>query len=83
MIVIGMRITVSVKFHSVTCALKVLVGGRKGVRPVKKLSGGVLAWLLSIARCRFAFCRANVTATHSVAPINPDWFYFSGTGSPR
>ena len=26
-------------------ALTLLVGGRKGIRPVKKLSGGVLAWL--------------------------------------
>jgi len=24
------------------------LGGRKGIRPVKKLSGGVLAWLLII-----------------------------------
>jgi len=31
------------------------MGGGKGIRPVKKLSGGVLAWLSVWARCRFAY----------------------------
>jgi len=39
--------------------------GRKGIRPVKKLSGGVLAWLyLSGVRCRLAYGPADATGTH-------------------
>jgi len=30
----------------------------------KKLSGGVLAWLLSETRCRFAYGQANATVAH-------------------
>jgi len=45
-------------------ALTLLAGWRKGIRPVKKLSGGMLAWLLSGARCRFAYGPADATATH-------------------
>ena len=40
------------------------LGGRKGIRPVKKQSGGVLAWLSSGARCRLAYGPADATATH-------------------
>jgi len=39
------------------------LGSRKGIRPVKKLSGGMLAWL-SAMRCRLAYGPANATATH-------------------
>jgi len=39
------------------------LGGRKGIRPVKKLSGGMLAWL-SGSRCRLAYGPADATATH-------------------
>ena len=39
-------------------------GGRKGIRPVKKLSGGVLAWLSVWSDVRFAYGPANATATH-------------------
>ena len=43
-----------------------VLGWMKGIRPVKKLSGGVLAWrgYLSGARCRLAFGPADATATH-------------------
>jgi len=37
---------------------------------------------LSGARCRLAYSPADATATHSLASVNPDWFYLSGTGSP-
>ena len=39
------------------------LGGRKGIRPVKKLSGGVLAWLSGM-RCRLAYSPADATAIH-------------------
>jgi len=40
------------------------LGGRKGIQPVKKLSGGVLAWLFVWVMCRFAYGPADATATH-------------------
>jgi len=43
------------------------LGGRKGTRPVKNKSGGVLdCWrgYLSGARCRLAYGPAHATATH-------------------
>ena len=59
------------------------LGGRKGIRPAKK-------WVLRCwcgcqpgARCRFAYGRADATATHwLLLQENPDWFCLSGTGSP-
>jgi len=33
---------------------------------------------MSGARCRFAYGLADATATHSLAPVNPDWFYLPG-----
>ena len=56
------------------------LGGRKGIRPVKKLSGGVLAWLSvwgevqiciwpSLSHCYWL----------SLAAVNPDWFYQNGS----
>jgi len=33
---------------------------------------------LSGARCRFAYGPADATATHSLVPVNPDWFYLPG-----
>jgi len=40
------------------------LGGRNGIWPVKKLSGGVLAWLYvwSEVHCRFAYGPADATA---------------------
>jgi len=37
-------------------ALTLLVGGRKGIRPVKKLSGGVLAWLSVWSEVQTCIC---------------------------
>jgi len=65
-------------------ALTLLVGRQEGHPACKKLSGGVLACYLSGARCRLAYGPADATATHCLLlQLNPDWFYFSGTGSPR
>jgi len=58
-----------------------LVGQQEGHLACKKLSGVVLAWLS--ARCRLAYGPAAATATHCLLlQQNPDWFYFSVTGSP-
>jgi len=41
------------------------LGSRKGIWPVKKLSGRMLVWLSGL-RCRFAYGLAEATATHYV-----------------
>ena len=45
-------------------ALTLLVGRQEGHTACKKLSGGVLAWCLSGARCRLAYGPADATVTH-------------------
>jgi len=40
------------------------LGGRKDIRPLKNLSGGVLAWLSVWYQVRFAYGPADATATH-------------------
>jgi len=45
-------------------ALMLLVGWQEGHPACKKLSGGVLAWLSVLARCRLAYGSADATATH-------------------
>jgi len=45
-------------------ALTLLVGRQEGHLTCKKLSGGVLAWYLSGAKCRLAYGPADATATH-------------------
>jgi len=45
-------------------ALTLLVGRQKGHTAYKKLTGGMVAWLLSGTRCRFAYGPADATATH-------------------
>jgi len=44
----------------------------KGIRPVKKLSGGVLAWLSVWIRCRIAYGPADATA-HPSSPDKVQW----------
>jgi len=45
-------------------ALTLLVGRQEGHPARKKLSGGMLAWYLSGARCRLAYGPADATASH-------------------
>jgi len=45
-------------------ALTLLVGRQEGHPACKKLSGKVLVWYLSGARCRLAYGPAEATATH-------------------
>ena len=51
------------------------LGGRKGIRPVKKLSGGVLAWLSVWSKLQTCTC-PSWCHCHSLshASVNPDWF---------
>ena len=56
------------------------LGDRKGIRPVKKLSGGMLAWLcvwVKVQTCIWpSWCHC-----HSLSPahaVNLDWFYLPG-----
>jgi len=65
-------------------ALTLLVGRQEGHSACKK-NWAVVCWhgYLPAARCRLAYGPANATATHCLLlQKNPDWFYFSGTGSP-
>ena len=64
-------------FFAVLSALTLLVWRQEGHLACKKLSGGMLAWLSGM-RCRLAYCPVDTTATHSLAPVNPDWFYLPG-----
>jgi len=63
------------------------LGYRKGIRPVKNLSGGCWHGYLSRARCRLAYVPADATAVpkpyHLLPHLHPDWFYYSGTSLPR
>jgi len=55
------------------------LGGRKGIRPVIKLSGGMPAWLCGWVKVQIciqpSWCHCH---SLSFAPVNPDWFYLPG-----
>jgi len=59
------------------------LGSRKGIRPVKKLSGRILVWLSvwgNVQICvwpSWCYCHSLFLAS-----VNPDWFHLSDTGSP-
>jgi len=58
-------------------------GGRKGIRPVKNLSGGVLAWLSvwsEMQTCIWpSWCHCH---SLSLVSVKSRLVYLSGTGSP-
>jgi len=59
-----------------------LVGRQEGHPACKKLSGGMLEWLClgqgeDLHMAQLMHCHSL-----SLAPVNPDWFYLSGAGSP-
>jgi len=64
-------------------AVTLLVGRQEGHPACKKLSGGVLAWLSVRGKVRTciwpSWCHCH---SLSLASVNADWFYLSGTGSP-
>jgi len=67
-------------FSTVTLASvlwRCLLGSRKGIRSVKKLSGGMLAWLYvwgEVQICIWpSWCHCH---SLSLAPVNPDWYIY-------
>jgi len=60
-------------------ALMLLVGRQGGHLAHEKLSGGMLAWLcvwVNVQICIWSsWCHCH---SLSLAPVNPDWFYFLG-----
>jgi len=64
-------------------ALMLLAGRQEGYPACKKMSGGMLAWLSvwgEVQICIWpSWCHCP---SLSLAVINPDWFYLSGTSSP-
>jgi len=64
--------------------LMLLVGQPEEHRACKKLNGGMLAWLSVWGEVKIcvwpSWCHCH---SLSLAPVNPDWFYLSGTGSHR
>jgi len=64
--------------------MTLLVGWREGHPACKKLCDGVLAWLSvwsEVQTCIWpSWCHCHLL---SLASVNPDWFYLSGTDSPR
>ena len=69
--------------YSVSVLWSCWLGGRKGIRPVKKLSGGVLTWLSvwsEVKTCIWpSWCHCH---SLSLASVKSRRFYLSGTGSP-
>jgi len=64
-------------------ALTLLVGRQEGHSACKKLSGGMLAWLSVWSEVHICIWPSRCQC-HSLPldPVNPDWFYLSGTSSP-
>jgi len=59
------------------------LGGRKGIQPVKKLSGEMLAWLsvwCEVQICIWpSWCHCHsLSLAPATAPVKPDWSYFPG-----
>jgi len=72
-----------VLLHLAFSALMLLVRRQEGHLACKKLSGEVVAcssvWSKMQICTRSSSCHCN---SPSFAPVNSDWFYLSGTGSP-
>jgi len=79
-----MVVTMCVYGASSFSALMLLVGQQEGHLACKNLSGGVLASLCVWGKMQIciwpSWCHCHSV---SLAPVNPDWFYLSGTSSPR
>jgi len=64
-------------------ALTLLVGWQEGHPACKKLSDGMLAWLPVWGEVQICIWPSRCHChSLSLAPVNPDWFYLPGTGSP-
>jgi len=62
------------------------LGGRKGIQPVKKLSGEVLAWLSVWSEvqmiCIWSSYASSTATPSSLAPVKSRMVYLSGAGLP-
>jgi len=56
-------------------ALTLLVEWQEGHPACKNWVVGCWHGYLPGPKCRFAYGPADATATQSLAPVNPDWFY--------
>jgi len=78
--IILISLSVSIQAFS---ALTLLVGWQEGHPACKKLSGGMLAWLCLGQGADLHMAQLMpLPLPISCSSINPDWFYFSGAGSP-
>ena len=70
-------------WHISVSALTLLVGGRKGIRPVKNLSGVVLAWLSvwnEVQTCiwpSWCHCHSLYLASVKSRLVLPFWYWFT------
>jgi len=70
--------------NSAFSALTMLVGWQEGHPACKKLSDGMLAWLCVWVKVHICIWPSWYHChSLSLAPVNPDWFYLSGTSWPR
>jgi len=53
------------------------LGGRKGIRPVKNLSGGVLAWLSDLHMAQLSHCHSLSLASVKSRLVSPFWYWFT------
>jgi len=58
------------------------LGGRKGIRPVKKIEWWGTGMVICLERDADLHTAQLMPLPLSLASENPDWFYLSGTGSP-
>jgi len=61
--------------------LTLLVGRQEGHPACKKLSGGMLVWLC-LGQGADLHMAQLMPLPPTISPVNPDWFYLSGAGSP-
>jgi len=55
------------------------LGGMKGIQPVKKLSGGLRAWLSVCGKVQICILPSRCHChSLSLTPVNPDWFNLPG-----
>ena len=70
------------------CALTLFIGRREEHPACKKSSDGVLMLLSVCSKVQIvciwsSWCHCMPKPRHLLPHLNPNWFYLSGTGSPR
>jgi len=76
------KTSVCVRNHLPSVSWCCWLGGRNGIQPVKTewWDAGVVICLGDVQICIWpSWCHCH---SLSLASVNPDWFYLSGTGSP-